>query len=194
MQNIKIRKVQNVAHYTKIYDNEVDFRTREKIYEESIDCIKEFQRNLSSPIELSFFLSLLHTYKNEQTKIESILNLFDIKHGIEDSLPSTDKDEQLLKEIMASALGVIITKLKEQENYWDVTTTGEDLQKAIDDDLKHHGKVEDVCDSFETRSFKYLNGTLKGLMITLLLGAVMGHFVPKILMWLCDKTLNKIAF
>ena len=68
------------------------------------------------------------------------------------------------------------------------------LQKAIDDDLKHHGKVEDVCDSFETRSFKYLNGTLKGLMITLLLGAVMGHFVPKILMWLCDKTLNKIAF
>ena len=39
-------------------------------------------------------------------------------------------DEQLLKEIMASALGVIITKLKEQENYWDVTTIGEDLQSG----------------------------------------------------------------
>jgi len=31
---------------------------------------------------------------------------------------------------MASALGVIITKLKEQENYWDVTTIGEDLQSG----------------------------------------------------------------
>lgn len=39
-------------------------------------------------------------------------------------------DEQLLKEIMASALGVIITKLKEQGNYWDVTTIGEDLQSG----------------------------------------------------------------
>lgn len=39
-------------------------------------------------------------------------------------------DEQLLKEIMASALCTIITKLKEQENYWDATTTGEDLQSG----------------------------------------------------------------
>lgn len=39
-------------------------------------------------------------------------------------------DEQLLKEVMASALIIIITKLKEQENYWDATTTGEDLQSG----------------------------------------------------------------
>lgn len=39
-------------------------------------------------------------------------------------------DEQLLKEIMASALIVIITKLKEQNNYWDATTTGDDLQRG----------------------------------------------------------------
>lgn len=39
-------------------------------------------------------------------------------------------DEQLLKEIMASALGIIITKFKEQENYWDVTIIGEDLQSG----------------------------------------------------------------
>ena len=39
-------------------------------------------------------------------------------------------DEQLLKEIMASAIGTIITKLKEQENYWDVTTTGVGLQSG----------------------------------------------------------------
>lgn len=39
-------------------------------------------------------------------------------------------DEQLLKEIMASALIVVITKLKEQENYWDVTIAGEDLQNG----------------------------------------------------------------
>lgn len=39
-------------------------------------------------------------------------------------------DEQLLKEILASALEIIITKLKEQENYWDVTTIGEDLQSG----------------------------------------------------------------
>ncbi len=39
-------------------------------------------------------------------------------------------DEQLLKEIMASALILIITKLKEQDNYWDVTTNGDDIQKG----------------------------------------------------------------
>lgn len=39
-------------------------------------------------------------------------------------------DEQLLKEIMASALGLIITKLKEQENYWEATTMGTDLQRG----------------------------------------------------------------
>ncbi len=39
-------------------------------------------------------------------------------------------DEQLLKEIMASALVIVITKLKEQENYWDVTTTGDELQNG----------------------------------------------------------------
>lgn len=39
-------------------------------------------------------------------------------------------DEQLLKEIMASALILIITKLKEQDNYWDVTTNGDGLQKG----------------------------------------------------------------
>lgn len=39
-------------------------------------------------------------------------------------------DEQLLKEIMASALILIITKLKEQENYWVATTTGNDLQSG----------------------------------------------------------------
>jgi hypothetical protein len=39
-------------------------------------------------------------------------------------------DEQLLKEIMASALVIVITKLKEQENYWDVTTVGEELQSG----------------------------------------------------------------
>ncbi|MCI8670066.1 MAG: hypothetical protein HFI34_11210 [Lachnospiraceae bacterium] len=39
-------------------------------------------------------------------------------------------DEQLLKEIMAGALIVIITKLKEQENYWSATTTGDDLQSG----------------------------------------------------------------
>lgn len=37
-------------------------------------------------------------------------------------------DEQLLKEIMASAICTIITKLKDQENYWDATTLGDDLQ------------------------------------------------------------------
>ena len=39
-------------------------------------------------------------------------------------------DEQLLKEIMSSALSVIITKLKEQKIYWDVTTNGDDLQSG----------------------------------------------------------------
>lgn len=39
-------------------------------------------------------------------------------------------DEQLLKEIMASALIIIITKLKEQGNYWEATTTGDDLQSG----------------------------------------------------------------
>lgn len=39
-------------------------------------------------------------------------------------------DEQLIKEIMSSALIVIITKLKEQENYWQATTIGDDLQKG----------------------------------------------------------------
>lgn len=32
---------------------------------------------------------------------------------------------------MASALGVIVTKLKEQEDYWDATTSGEDLQMVV---------------------------------------------------------------
>ena len=36
-------------------------------------------------------------------------------------------DEQLMKEIMASAIVIIVTKLKEQESYWDVTTSGKDL-------------------------------------------------------------------
>lgn len=39
-------------------------------------------------------------------------------------------DEQLLKEVMASALNLVITKLKEQDNYWDATTIGEDLQSG----------------------------------------------------------------
>ncbi len=39
-------------------------------------------------------------------------------------------DEQLLKEIMSSALLIIITKIKEQENFWDATVNGEDLQKG----------------------------------------------------------------
>lgn len=39
-------------------------------------------------------------------------------------------DDQLLKEIMASALILIITKLREQENYWDATTTGDDLHSG----------------------------------------------------------------
>lgn len=39
-------------------------------------------------------------------------------------------DEQLLKEIMSSALIVIINKLKEQENYWDATTMGDDLENG----------------------------------------------------------------
>ncbi|MEG0720149.1 MAG: hypothetical protein RR446_00045 [Lachnospiraceae bacterium] len=39
-------------------------------------------------------------------------------------------DDQLLKEIMSSALILIITKLKEQNNYWDATTTGEELQRG----------------------------------------------------------------
>mgnify|MGYP000754980168 FL=1 len=47
-------------------------------------------------------------------------------------------DEQLLKEIMASALGVIITKLKEQENYWDATTSGEDLQNGSVSEAIHY--------------------------------------------------------
>ena len=47
-------------------------------------------------------------------------------------------DEQLLKEIMASALGVIITKLKEQEDYWDVTTSGEDLQSGSVSEAIHY--------------------------------------------------------
>lgn len=37
-------------------------------------------------------------------------------------------DEQLMKEIMASAIGIIVMKLKEQETYWDVTTTGQGLE------------------------------------------------------------------
>lgn len=47
-------------------------------------------------------------------------------------------DEQLLKEIMASALGVIITKLKEQEDYWDATTSGEDLQNGSVSEAIHY--------------------------------------------------------
>ncbi len=39
-------------------------------------------------------------------------------------------DEQLLKEIMASALNIIITKLKEQDNYWEATTIGDDLHSG----------------------------------------------------------------
>lgn len=39
-------------------------------------------------------------------------------------------NEQLLKEVMASALILIITKLKEQENYWEMTTIGDDLQSG----------------------------------------------------------------
>lgn len=39
-------------------------------------------------------------------------------------------NEQLLKEIMSSALILIITKLKEQGNYWDVTINGDDLQSG----------------------------------------------------------------
>lgn len=37
-------------------------------------------------------------------------------------------DEQLLKEVMASALILVITKLREQDNYWDATMVGDDLQ------------------------------------------------------------------
>lgn len=47
-------------------------------------------------------------------------------------------DEQLLKEIMASALGVIVTKLKEQEDYWDATTSGEDLQNGSVSEAIHY--------------------------------------------------------
>lgn len=36
-------------------------------------------------------------------------------------------NEQLLIEIMTEALCIIITKLKEQGNYWDITTSGKDL-------------------------------------------------------------------
>lgn len=39
-------------------------------------------------------------------------------------------DEQLLKEIMASALIVVIAKLKEQEHYWEATTMGDSLQSG----------------------------------------------------------------
>lgn len=39
-------------------------------------------------------------------------------------------DEQLLKEIMSSALVLIVTKLKEQNDYWDLTTMGEDLRNG----------------------------------------------------------------
>lgn len=39
-------------------------------------------------------------------------------------------NEALIKEIIANALCIIITKLKEQENYWNVTINGEDLQSG----------------------------------------------------------------
>lgn len=39
-------------------------------------------------------------------------------------------DGQLLKEIMASAISIIILKLKEQKDYWDATTTGDNLQSG----------------------------------------------------------------
>lgn len=39
-------------------------------------------------------------------------------------------DEQLLKEIMASALMLVITKLKQDVNYWDVTVNGDNLKKG----------------------------------------------------------------
>ena len=38
-----------------------------------------------------------------------------------------EKDNQLLNEIMASALFLLITKLKSQEDYWDATMEGYDL-------------------------------------------------------------------
>lgn len=39
-------------------------------------------------------------------------------------------NESLLQEIMANALCIIITKLKEQDNYWDATINGDDLQSG----------------------------------------------------------------
>ena len=39
---------------------------------------------------------------------------------------------------MASALGVIVTKLKEQEDYWDATTSGEDLQNGSVSEAIHY--------------------------------------------------------
>lgn len=39
-------------------------------------------------------------------------------------------DEQLLKEVMASALILVITKLREQDNYWGATMVGDDLQSG----------------------------------------------------------------
>ena len=38
----------------------------------------------------------------------------------------------------ANTLGVIITKLKEQENYWDATTSGEDLQNGSVSEAIHY--------------------------------------------------------
>ena len=35
-----------------------------------------------------------------------------------------------MKEIMASAIGIIVTKLKEQEVYWDATTTNQNLEQG----------------------------------------------------------------
>lgn len=39
-------------------------------------------------------------------------------------------NESLIKEIIANALCIIITKLKEQKNYWNATISGEDLQSG----------------------------------------------------------------
>lgn len=63
-------------------------------------------------------------------------------------------DEQLLKEIMSSALIIVIAKLKEQKSYWENTLMGDNLQKGSVSEAVYYfvNTLEWDVSNFETMS------------------------------------------
>ena len=56
-------------------------------------------------------------------------------------------------------------------------------QRAIDNDLKHNGKFLDVCDDWKTSLVKFLTGNIYGIVISLVISALLGHYIPKLINW-----------